>query len=365
MSTCCPDKVVDSNASISNTIEYLRLMYNHLIDEEKIFLRKTDDTEGHPDPDPVTSLILPLKTKECHFAQRAHESNHQYLLVDRNGCRQKCHDHECAHKEHKFIEAAHFPPHVTKELVKVNILRTDAVSRSDKGKEKAIADAESESNVNKGKRKIAILRDNPPLSGKKFFLASMISPEGRQKHPVHAFKLHDMCETEEEGRQLAELYREMDPDFDVLLGTVGKWCPWVFDPLEINNVEYANKELTDLIKSHRTNRLKMDEYWHKEHEMNLNEIRKGNTVEGQMEMANRKEPPEALYFKIRQLELTIKRRKDELDDLQERFHTEYTKVERNRAKKTNLPLSEPPPMQYTLLGSAPEEVERERRFHAP
>src|ERR1044071_2688675 len=129
-------------------------------------------------------------------------------------------------------------------------------------------------------KKIAILHDNPPLPGKKFCLLSMISPESRQNHQGHGFKIHDMCETEEEGRMIAKVYSEMDDAFDVYLTRVGKWCPWILNPLEVQDVEYANKELTDLIRSHRMNRKQMDEHWKSEHEKNLQEIRKGATKEG-------------------------------------------------------------------------------------
>jgi len=211
----------------------------------------------------------------------------------------------------------------------------------------------------KGKQKISVLRDNPELPGKKFFLMSMISPESRQAHKVHGFKIHDMCETESEGRQLAEYYHNLDQDFDVLLGTVGKWCPWVWNTLDVPDVEYANKELTNLIKSHRMNKQNMDQKWKSDFEKNVKEIEKANTMEGQQALANRKEPVVSVWFKIKQIEQVIKKRKDELDGLLEIFHTQYTSEQRKEAKKAELPLSEPTPMQYTLLGSGEEENEEE------
>ena len=206
-------------------------------------------------------------------------------------------------------------------------------------------------------KKITVLHDNPPLAGKKFFLLSMISPESRQRHQVHGFKLHDMCETEEEGRDLAAYYHNLDPDFDVLLGRVGKWCPFLFDTMDVPDAEYANKELTELIKSHRMNKSNMDKRWKTEYEKSKEEIAKGNTREGQLELLNRKEPAVSLYFKIKQVEQVIKKRKEELETLQEVFHTKYNKAERSEAKKAELPLSEVPPMQYTLLGSGEAEAE--------
>ena len=200
----------------------------------------------------------------------------------------------------------------------------------------------------KGKGKISVLHDNPPLPGKKFYLVSMISPESPQKHDTYGIKIHDMCETEEEGRDLCKYYHNLDPDFDVFLGAVGKWCPWVFNPLEVKNVEYANAQLTELVRSHRMNQSTGDREWRENVDKHLEEIQFAGTKEGQEQMAATKEPAVSFYFKIKQMEHTIKRRKEELDNLLEVFHTKYNKTERMEAKRAKLPqFTEPSPMHYT------------------
>jgi len=200
-------------------------------------------------------------------------------------------------------------------------------------------------------KQIAVLKDNPELADKKFYLCSMISPDSTQKHKVHSLKIHDVCATEEEGRALCEYYRRLDPAFDVYLGTVGKWSPWIWNALDVPNVEYANQFMTDLIREHRMNKSDMDTKWKHEVEQNLEQIRYTGTKEGQEEAAKKKEPAVSIWFKRQQLEATIKKRRDELEALDDLFHTNYTKAERNEAKKAQLPLSEPLPMQYELLGS--------------
>jgi hypothetical protein len=179
----------------------------------------------------------------------------------------------------------------------------------------------------------------------------MISPTSTQSHKVHGIKFHDVCETEEEGRMLCKYYHNLDPDFDVYLGTVGKWCPWIFNALDVENIEYADNFMTELIHEHRSNKRKMDTEWNNEVHDNMERIRYTATKEGQNEMANKKEATVSLWFKIQQLETTIKRRKQEKEALEDIFHTQYTKAERIEAKKAQLPLSEPLPMQYELLGS--------------
>lgn len=205
----------------------------------------------------------------------------------------------------------------------------------------------------KGKKRIAVLHDNPPLPGKKFFLASWISPESRQKHEVYAYKIHDMCEELDTAKQLCRYYQSLDPDFNVAIGTVGKWSPWVFDENEIP-AEYADQRLTDLVRSHREKNKIDDDRWKQNVDKHIGEIQHATTKEGQEELANRKEPAISMRFKMKQLELTIKRRKEELASMEEVYHTTYSKQERADAKRAELPLSEPAPMQYALLSSARE-----------
>ena len=73
--------------SLRATIGYMAHNYNHLLNENDIIVREFEDNDGV-----WTQLIVPLATKECHFAKKVHASNHQFIVVDRRGLRQKCHD---------------------------------------------------------------------------------------------------------------------------------------------------------------------------------------------------------------------------------------------------------------------------------
>ena len=110
------------------------------------------------------------------------------------------------------------------------------------------------------KSTITVLHDNPLLTGKKFYLVSLISPDSRQKNSVYAFKIHDMCEEYEEAQSLAAYYNSLDPVFDVLIGTVGKWSPWVFNFDDVTP-KYADERLDNLVKAHRTQARNQDRDW--------------------------------------------------------------------------------------------------------
>jgi len=117
--------------SLSGTIKFLKKTYNHLMNEEKIKYRERQEEDGT-----ITgSLVFPLETKECHFVGRAHADNHQYLLVDKHGSRQKCHDREdpeCKHKEHKPVKPGRMPTTVRDEMIKLNVFRPDVLVKKSK-----------------------------------------------------------------------------------------------------------------------------------------------------------------------------------------------------------------------------------------
>lgn len=194
--------------------------------------------------------------------------------------------------------------------------------------------------------KITVLRDNPELCGKKFFLVSMISPDSTQKHNVHGFKIHDMCENEDEGKKLCEYYHKLDDDFDVYLGTVGKWLPWSFDPTQIPNAQYADDRLTDLIKGHREQKLKSNEEWEKEFENSKEKIMYEGSKKGQEERSKLNETPQAILFKISQIENVINTRTAELEKLKSFYVENYSEDERKQAESLEIPISQVAPMQY-------------------
>lgn len=112
--------------SLTSTIKYLKKVYNFLIMEDKIKYQVKKDNDGL-----IHALLkFRLDTKECHFIGRPHQGNHQYLLVDKKGCRQTCYDENCRGKEHKPVKPGRMPNNVKEELMKLNVLKDDSVMRS-------------------------------------------------------------------------------------------------------------------------------------------------------------------------------------------------------------------------------------------
>lgn len=195
---------------------------------------------------------------------------------------------------------------------------------------------------------------NPPLPGKKFFLVSLVSPDNeQQKSDVHAFKIHDVCETREEADRLGAKYRNMDPRFNVYVQEVGVWLPWVTDPLHAEDVQYVDKKLNALLQETAKEADSVKKGFGKGIKDVMDERTDGKNI--QKNLSSKNEPAVSVYFKQRQLEEVIKQRKLELENLTNIFHSRYSRAERQEAKKADLPLSKPTPMHFSSMAGLEED----------
>lgn len=70
---------------------------------------------------------------------------------------------------------------------------------------------------------------------------------------VRGIKVRGSYDTLEAAHARCDAIRNMDPLFDVYVGTVGAWCPWDPSPEAIKDVEYSETELNTLMKKYKEN----------------------------------------------------------------------------------------------------------------
>ena len=204
-------------------------------------------------------------------------------------------------------------------------------------------------------KKVSVLTNNPELPGKMYFLCSMVSPTGNQKHKVQAFKFHDVCGDEQEIKYLQKYYHDLDPDFDVYVGTIGKWMPWVFDANDVPNSEYADERLNEIIAAHRQTKRTDNMEFENRINKHVKQMEHTASKEGQREKVEKeKESCVQMLYRIKQLELVVERRRQELDALNELYLELYTKQEQEDASKVTFPpLTEPSLMYYNNYTEEP------------
>jgi hypothetical protein len=81
------------------------------------------------------------------------------------------------------------------------------------------------------------------------------------KTSVRGVKIRGVFESLKEAQRKAKVLQTRDPTFHVFVGQVGYWLPWDPNPDNIENQEYAEQHLNEIVKKYKENRQAKDEIW--------------------------------------------------------------------------------------------------------
>ena len=101
---------------------------------------------------------------------------------------------------------------------------------------------------------IDYLFEDPPVSGQNFALVSIVGPNLQQKCDVYGLKIRGVADSMDRARTMSQKLTKIDPDFDIYTVEVGKFFPLDVNPMELQNVEYQNTQLNELVKNYLENR---------------------------------------------------------------------------------------------------------------
>jgi hypothetical protein len=104
--------------------------------------------------------------------------------------------------------------------------------------------------------KIDHLKEDDPVSGQKFVLLSIVTPELIKNCSVRGIKIRGVYGTEQEARVKAAELQKKDSLHNIYVAPVGKWLPWDDDPNKAHDEEYAEGELNRIMKGLKENQVK-------------------------------------------------------------------------------------------------------------
>ena len=104
--------------------------------------------------------------------------------------------------------------------------------------------------------KIDHLKEDEPISGQKFVLLSIVTPEMIKNCTVRGIKIRGVYGTEQEARVKAAELQKKDSLHNIYVAPVGKWLPWDDDPSKAHDEEYAEGELNRIMKGLKENQAK-------------------------------------------------------------------------------------------------------------
>lgn len=93
---------------------------------------------------------------------------------------------------------------------------------------------------------------------------------------IRGIKIRGTYDSRKEADIRAKVLQRMDKSFNVFVGQVGYWLPWDPNPDNIENQEYSEKGLNDLVKSYKDNETERDIYYQEQIQLRKNAIREEN-----------------------------------------------------------------------------------------
>ena len=93
---------------------------------------------------------------------------------------------------------------------------------------------------------------------------------------IRGIKIRGTYDSRKEADIRAKVLQRMDKSFNVFVGQVGYWLPWDPNPDNIENQEYSEKGLNDLVKSYKDNETERDVYYQEQIQLRKNAIREEN-----------------------------------------------------------------------------------------
>jgi hypothetical protein len=81
---------------------------------------------------------------------------------------------------------------------------------------------------------------------------------------LRGLKVRGVYESMKEAQRRAKVLQTRDPTFHVFVGQVGYWLPWDPNPDNIENQEYSEQTLNEIVKKYKENKQAKDLVWEQE-----------------------------------------------------------------------------------------------------
>jgi len=168
---------------------------------------------------------------------------------------------------------------------------------------------------------IDYLFEDPPIPGQTYALVSIVGPHMPQKCDVWGLKIRGVANTIDQAKSQTQKLMNIDNNYDIYTVEVGKFFPLAVEPMEIQNVEYQNSQLNNLIKGYLENREAATQQWYER----KNEMMKEAIREGKEQSSNTTEHPIAVLQSVQTLKDKTKELEEELKNTQEKLKTKMSK----------------------------------------
>ena len=94
---------------------------------------------------------------------------------------------------------------------------------------------------------------------------------------VRGLKVRGVYESMKDAQRRAKVLQSRDPTFHVFVGQIGYWLPWDPNPDNIENQEYSERTLNEIVHKYKENKQSRDEMWELETRKRIEMAKKEGT----------------------------------------------------------------------------------------
>ena len=135
---------------------------------------------------------------------------------------------------------------------------------SEKDNQEAFKKAEEEiENTEEGNKELNLEKDLFTEEGQEFALVCFVAPQLSQKTKEMGMKIKGVYPTLEMAQEKAKKLMEQDNTFDIYVMQMYHWCVIPPNPDMMENVEYQDEKLNELIKDHKKQQVYAREVFNK------------------------------------------------------------------------------------------------------
>lgn len=158
-----------------------------------------------------------------------------------------------------------------------------------------------------------------------------------RENPKRAVKVRGTFKTLDQTYRRAEEIRHYDANFHIFTCEVGKWLPFDPDPELLEDENYMEGQLNELLQGYKQNKMKTKmHYDQRKREMMERAIAEG-TPEGQQILAQSDKPIEAVKFEADQADETIEQLRTRIKDLERTKNIALKTLEERKDEVEALP----------------------------
>lgn len=162
-------------------------------------------------------------------------------------------------------------------------------------------------------------------------IEQVISDYESEENPKRAFKVRGAGDMEFLKRKQQELV-ELDEFFHIMLGEMGKWSPFAQKIDTIENQEYSERQLNDLVRGHKESVLQSRAHYQQRTNELMNKAIQEGTREGQADLSATEESIQSIDAKLQAHKTHIARLLQELEKLRNEEKELQEDYEKARAK---------------------------------